>query len=74
MEVGVKINVTDYGASPPVIGQWNQYKIPLGAGGYQIPAGTHIYKFMLQDQTANMSGYNGPTNVWYVDNIEFTAN
>src|SRR5262249_24408806 len=68
---GVLVNITDYGPAP-VVGQWNTYKIPLGAGGYQLPAGLHVYKFMTQDQTANQSGYSGPTNVWYADDIAFT--
>ncbi len=70
---GVTLNITDFGPAP-VPGQWNTYKIPLGAGGYQLPAGVHIYKFMIQDQTANQSGYKGPTNVWYADDIAFTSN
>jgi hypothetical protein len=67
--VGTKVDVTSYGPNPAVVGQWNTYKIPLGAGGYELAQGMHIYKFMLQQQTSSPSN-----NVWYVDNIEFTAN
>ncbi|MDB6102961.1 MAG: hypothetical protein JWO52_2960 [Gammaproteobacteria bacterium] len=70
---GVKLNVLNYGPAP-VVGQWTTYKIPLGAGGYQIPAGLHIYKFMVQDQTADQSGSGYATNHWYVDDIHFSAN
>ncbi len=72
--VGVLVNVTNFGPKPPVAGQWNTYKIPLGAGGYQMANGSHIYKVTFQDETANQPGYSGPTNVWYVDSIAFTAN
>jgi hypothetical protein len=70
---GVKLNVLNYGAAPAV-GKWTTYKIPLGSGGYQIPAGTHIYKFMIQDETADQNGSGYTTNRWYVDNIHFSAN
>jgi hypothetical protein len=70
---GVKLNVLNYGPAPAV-GQWTTYKIPLGAGGYQIPAGLHIYKFMIQDQTADQSGSGYATNKWFVDDIHFSAN
>lgn len=64
--VGVLIDVLKYGPAP-VAGKWATYKIPLGVGGYLIPVGSHIYKFMVQDQNTG-----GTANVWYVDNISFT--
>ncbi|MFL6604086.1 MAG: Calx-beta domain-containing protein [Steroidobacteraceae bacterium] len=69
---GVILNVLNYGPAP-VIGQWTTYKIPLGAGGYQLTSGTHIYKFMIQDQTADMQSSGYTTNHWYVDGIYFTT-
>ena len=48
-------------------------RLPLGAGGYEIPPGKRIYKFMIQDQTADQTGSNYKTNLWYVDDIYFTA-
>ncbi|MFL6604085.1 MAG: hypothetical protein ACJ8R9_22535 [Steroidobacteraceae bacterium] len=71
--IGIKLNVLNYGPQPAV-GKWTTYKIPLGAGGYQIPAGTHIYKFMIQDQTADQPNTGYTTNKWYVDDIHFSAN
>lgn len=68
--VGAVVNVLNFGPTP-VVGQWTTYKIPLGLSGYQIPASTHIYKFMVQDQTADQGGFT--TNKWYVDNIYFSA-
>jgi hypothetical protein len=67
---GQSVNVLNYGPAP-VVGQWTTYKIPLGAGGYQIPAGSHISKFMFQDQTADVQGSGYSTNRWYVDNLYF---
>ena len=69
---GVILNVLNYGPAP-VVGQWTTYKIPLGAGGYQLTPGTHIYKFMIQDQTADIQGSGYTTNHWYVDGIYFTT-
>jgi hypothetical protein len=70
---GVKLNVLNYGPAP-VVGQWTTYKIPLYAGGYGIPAGTHVYKFMIQDETADVQGSGYTTNTWYVDDVHFSAN
>ncbi len=64
---GVLIDVLKFGPAP-IAGKWATYKIPLGVGGYAIPVGSHIYKFMIQDQ-----GSVNP-NTWYVDNIIFSAN
>jgi hypothetical protein len=69
---GHGVNVLNYGPEP-VVGQWNTYKIPLGAGGYEIPHGTHIYKFMFIDQTADQTDSGYSTNRWYVDNLYFSA-
>jgi hypothetical protein len=69
---GIVVDVLKYGPVP-VVGQWGTYKIPLGAGGYQIPFGSHIYKFMIQDQTADQPALGLATNLWYVDNIAFTS-
>lgn len=69
---GVILNVLNYGPAP-VVGQWTTYKIPLGAGGYQLTSGTHIYKFMIQDQTADIQGSGYTNNHWYVDGIYFTT-
>jgi hypothetical protein len=72
VRTGVLVNVLNYGP-PPVAGQWTTYRIPLGAGGYEIPAGTRIYKFMIQDQTADQEGSGHKTNRWYIDDIYFTT-
>jgi Calx-beta domain/Putative Ig domain len=67
--IGTASNAT-YGPINPVVGQWNVYKIPLTAffpGGVVPP---NIYKFHIQDQTGN----GGANNVWYIDNVGFTAN
>jgi hypothetical protein len=69
---GHGVNVLKYGPTP-VVGQWNTYKIPLGEGGYEIPSGTHIYKFMFIDQTADQTNSGYKTNRWYVDEIYFSA-
>jgi hypothetical protein len=47
---------------PPVVGQWTTYKIPLTDLGV---AGTHIYKFAIQDVTGLAS------NVFYLDDVGF---
>ena len=52
------------GANPPV-GQWETCKVPLSAFGLTNPI---ILKFDIGDQTGLGS------NVWYVDNVGFTAN
>jgi hypothetical protein len=72
VRTGALLNVLKYGP-PPAVGQWTTYKIPLGAGGYEIPAGARIYKFMIQDQTADQTGSNYKSNRWYVNDIYFTA-
>jgi len=69
---GHGINVLHYGPTPEV-GKWNTYKIPLGAGGYDIPPGTHIYKFMFIDQTADQTNSGYTTNRWYVDDLYFSV-
>ena len=69
---GHGVNVLNYGPAP-VVGQWTTYKIPLGSAGYNIPAGTHIYKFMFIDQTADQTNSGYSTNRWYVDNLYFAA-
>jgi hypothetical protein len=69
---GIVVDVLKYGPAP-VVGQWGTYKIPLGAGGYQIPFGSHIYKFMIQDQTADQPALGLKTNLWYVDNVALTS-
>lgn len=68
--MGVPVDVLKFGPAP-VVGQWTTYKIPLGVGGYQLPA-KHVYKFMIQDQTADQGGNTIP-NRWYVDTIGLTA-
>jgi hypothetical protein len=69
---GHGVNVLNYGPAP-MVGQWNTYKIPLGAGGYDMPSGTRIFKFMFIDQTADVQGSGYTTNTWYVDNLGFTT-
>lgn len=69
---GKTVNVLQYGPAP-IVGQWNTYRIPLGAGGYQLPAGTKISKFMFIDQTADVQGSGYSTNRWYVDNLYFSS-
>ncbi len=61
VETGSKLNAMKYGP-PPVVGQWTTYKIPLTDLGV---AGTHIYKFAIQDVTGLAS------NVFYLDDVGF---
>lgn len=42
-------------------GLWVIYKVPMGDGGFKIPAGTTLRKVAIQDDTGDA------TNVWYVD-------
>lgn len=51
-----------------VVGKWSTCKIPLGAGGYNIPAGTNLRKFMIQDQSQLSP------NIWYVDRVYLSVN
>lgn len=37
-----------YGPNPPLLNQWNTYKIPIGKYG-NLP-GLHVYKIMFQSQ------------------------
>jgi hypothetical protein len=67
--MGAMVDVLKFGPVPQV-GKWATYTIPLGAAGYQLPA-QHVYKFMIQDQTADQGGNTKP-NLWYVDEIYFS--
>jgi hypothetical protein len=59
------VNVTDFGPAPqPNV--YGTYVIPLGASGYNLPAGQKILKFMIQDQT------NSAGNVFYIKSITFS--
>jgi hypothetical protein len=64
--IGVLTNIMPFGPPTIVAGARNRFKIPLGVGGYQIPVGATIYKFMIQDQSGIVPYLCG------VDNIEFT--
>lgn len=56
---------------PNEAGAWTQYRIPLGAGGLNLPAGQHIEKFWIQDRSNNGNGTD--SNRWYVDEAYFSA-
>ena len=60
-------DITQYcsGGANPAVGQWESCKIPLSA--YKL-TDTTILKFAIQD----VSGL--AINVWYADNVGFTAN
>lgn len=68
--MGNMVDILKWGPAP-VAGQWATYRIPLGPAGYALPAGKHVYKFMIQDETGYQGGNTIP-NLWYVDNIVFT--
>jgi hypothetical protein len=58
----------------PVVGQWGTYKIPLGAGGLNLPVGAQIAKFGIQDQMAwGPMPANAPNNVYYINDVFFSA-
>lgn len=68
------VNINDFGPAP-VVGQFSTYKIPLHAGGYNMPPGVIIWKFGVQDQI-NSSGSDpalGHDNIWYISDARFTA-
>lgn len=52
------------GGSNPPIGQWESCKVPLSAFGLTDPV---ILKFSIGDQTGSS------TNVWYLDDVGFSA-
>jgi hypothetical protein len=54
---------TKYGPTP-VVGQWANYKIPLADFGFNNPL---ILKFTIADGTGD------PTNLFYVDDVGFSA-
>jgi len=60
-------NIAQYcsGGSNPAVGQWESCKIPLSAYGL---TDLTILKFAIQDVTGASS------NLWYVDNVGFSAN
>lgn len=59
---------------------WVTYKFALGAGGIGLAVGQNIWKFGVQDQMFWVAGQNaaasalGAGNVWYVQDIHFSAN
>jgi hypothetical protein len=68
------VTVEKFGPAP-VIGQWGTYKIPLGEAGLNLPAGAKIAKFGVQDQMAwGAIPANAPNNVYYINNVSFSAN
>lgn len=64
----VAVDINQYGPAPQA-GVWATYKIPLAAimthKGELLKA---MYKFDIHDQTGS------PSNVFYVNNVKFTAN
>lgn len=64
----VTVDINKYGPAPQA-GVWATYKIPLAElmthKGELLKA---MYKFDIHDQTGS------PTNVFYVNNVKFTAN
>ena len=64
----IAVDINKYGPAPQP-GVWATYKIPLAAimthQGVQLKA---MYKFDIHDETGLA------TNVFYVDNVKFTAN
>jgi hypothetical protein len=64
----VSVDINKYGPAPQA-GVWAPYKIPLTAimthKGELLKA---MYKFDIHDQTGS------PANVFYINNVKFTAN
>lgn len=54
---------TKYGPTP-VVGQWASYKVPLADFGFNNPL---VLKFTIADGTGD------PTNLFYVDDVGFSA-
>lgn len=68
--VGTTISdISQFAQGPIGPNIWTTYKIPLGSGGLNIPSGTHIYKFWIQDRSSEGSGT--ANNLWYVDQAYF---
>jgi hypothetical protein len=68
------IQIDKFGPTP-VVGQYATYKVPPGAGGYNLPAGVKILKFSVQDQMPfGPNAANGPGDVYNIKSITFTAN
>ena len=67
------VNIESYGPAPqPNV--WATYKVPLGDGGYTLPADTTIAKFNLQDQMPyGAEKGNAVGNVYYVNNVYFST-
>lgn len=65
--VGLGVSLNDFCPSTS-INTWIMCKIPLGSGGYAIPGGTNLRKFMIQDQSQLSP------NVWYVDRVYLSVN
>jgi hypothetical protein len=62
------INFMKYGPNPPVVGQWNDYVVPLSALSIP-PGGTNFYKLGILDQGQEASK---STNKVYVKNFGFS--
>lgn len=62
VSVGITVNLAGY-AVGAVHDGFQDYKIPLGTGGYGLPAGVLLRKFMVQDDTGD------GTNTFYFDRV-----
>lgn len=50
-------DITPFALTKPAAGVWTVYRIPLKAGGFNIPNGAVARKFMIQDDTGDPSNY-----------------
>ena len=58
------VDVARFCDRPFTPGQWSTCRIPLHAGGYNLPVGQKVYKVMFQEQAESVG-----TNTWYVNNV-----
>jgi hypothetical protein len=65
---GANVVTMEKFGGPLVVGSWVRLKIPLGIAGYNLPAGQSVLKFSAQENIEH------PGNVFYVDNVFFSAN
>lgn len=59
------VNIMQFGPNPAIVGQWNEYNIPLTALG--LVNGIHCYKAAFQNQSAA----NPATDVVYFNDVGF---
>jgi hypothetical protein len=70
---GLTKPVESFGPAP-LPNVWAIYKVPLGVGGYNLPAGTQALKFNLQDNmTWGSMPQNALGNFYYIKDIHFST-